>query len=98
MAWYQYRDGVLIMQLQVQAGGKSESVVGLHGERLKIRLQTPPVDGRANNRLIEFLADQFGVSRAAVQITHGRSGRAKTVIINNPEQWPEWYRELTLKQ
>lgn len=94
MAWHQYRDGVLTMQLQVQPGSKSESVIGLHGERLKIRLQTPPVDGRANSRLLEFLADQFGVSRVAVRITHGRSGRAKTVVINNPVRWPEWYREL----
>ena len=47
-----------------------------------MRIAAPPVDGAANDELVRFLADRLGVTRAAVAIARGRTGRRKTVTIS----------------
>ena len=60
------KDGVTIA-VRVQPGAKKKAIVGVYGEgataQLKIAVQAPPVEGRANSALIEFLADTFGSGR-----------------------------------
>lgn len=78
----------MVIDVQVQPGASRDEIVGLHGERLKIRIAAPPVDGRANDHLIDFLAATFGTRRAAVTIVRGLTGRAKTVRIVGPTTLP----------
>ena len=54
---------------------------GLHGDAIKLRVAAPPVDGEANLEVRRFLAKELGVSLAAVQLTHGETGRRKTVEV-----------------
>jgi len=49
--------------------------------RLKVYLVAPPVDGKANKALIEFLSDYFKVKKSAVSIVRGLKGREKVVNI-----------------
>jgi uncharacterized protein (TIGR00251 family) len=53
----------------------------VHDGRLKVAVTAPPVDGEANAAVIELLADELGVSRAAIEIAAGASGRRKTVRV-----------------
>jgi uncharacterized protein (TIGR00251 family) len=53
----------------------------MHGDAIKIRLMAPPVDGAANEALIEFLAEVLQVPKGAVTITAGATGRRKTVMV-----------------
>lgn len=76
------RDGAdLLIDVRVQPRASRSEIAGTHGERLRIRLQAPPVDGRANSALVEFLAEAFDVPRASVAIEHGLAGRDKRVRI-----------------
>jgi uncharacterized protein (TIGR00251 family) len=63
-------------------------VVGLHGEALKIRVAAPPVEGRANEALIGFLAERLGVPRGSVVIAKGENSRAKLVHVASPAPDP----------
>ena len=67
--------------VKVQPNAKRTSIVGLHGERLKIALTAPAVDGKANAALVAFLADFFGVSKSSVIIDRGEKSREKTVSV-----------------
>jgi len=49
---------------------------------LKVRLQAPPVDGKANKALIKFLAEKLNVSKSSITIVSGETGRNKIVRIN----------------
>ena len=81
MSWYQIgRDGVTI-QIRAQPGAKRTEVAGVYGDCLKVRLASPPVDGKANECLIEFLALRLGVKRGQVAITRGLSSRRKNVFV-----------------
>ena len=81
MSWYQiWGDGVTI-RIRAQPGAKRTEVVGLYGDCLKVRLASPPVDGKANECLIEFLSERLGVKRGQVAITRGLSSRHKNVFV-----------------
>ena len=73
--------GDLLIDVRVQPRSSRTGFAGVIGERLRIRLQAPPVDGRANAALVEFLAESFGAPRAAIRIERGLSGRDKLVRI-----------------
>ena len=51
------------------------------GDRLRVAVTAPPVDGEANAAVIEAVAEAFGVRRAAVSIVHGERGRRKTLAV-----------------
>ncbi|MFH1605577.1 MAG: DUF167 domain-containing protein [Pseudomonadota bacterium] len=81
MSWYQIgRDGVSL-RIQAQPGAKCTEVAGLHGDCIKVRLASPPVDGKANECLVRFLAQRLGVRRDQVTITRGLSSRRKTILV-----------------
>jgi uncharacterized protein (TIGR00251 family) len=79
------RDGEdLVLELRVQPRAATSGFAGQFGDRLRIRLQAPPVDGRANEALVEFLARALGVPKSAVVIERGLTGRDKRVRIRGP--------------
>ena len=78
---FQERDGALIVDIQVVPRASRSAVGPALGERLRVAVTAPPVDGAANAAVIEALADAFGVRRSAVTIVRGERGRRKTVSI-----------------
>lgn len=72
-------DGRVLLTLHIQPGAKKTEVVGEHGDALKIRLAVPPVDGKANAALLEFLADRLGLPKSAVSLKSGQTSRRKVV-------------------
>ncbi|MSR06782.1 MAG: YggU family protein [Gemmatimonadetes bacterium] len=66
----------------IQPRATRTEVVGRHGDAIRIRIAAPPVDGAANDELVRFLAEQLGVSRRAVRLKAGATGRKKTVEID----------------
>jgi len=89
------RDGSdLLLDVRVQPRASATAIAGLHGERLKVRLQAPPVDGKANAALIEFVATSFGLPRAQVVIEHGLVGRDKRLRLRGAPPVPAALREL----
>jgi uncharacterized protein (TIGR00251 family) len=73
-------DGVRL-ELLVQPRASRSEIAGLVGDRIKIRLAAPPVEGQANDALIRVLADLFDLARSQVIIRSGESGRRKSVLI-----------------
>jgi uncharacterized protein (TIGR00251 family) len=83
------RDGAdLILAVHVQPRSSRDEVAGLHGDRLKVRITAPPVDGKANEHLIGYLAGLFRVPRRNVRLLAGETGRDKRFRIVAPKEWP----------
>src|SRR5438270_13668373 len=74
------RDAVLL-DISVVPGAKRTQFIGLHDGALRVRLAAPPVDGKANDALIAWLADELGVTRRCVELLRGASSRRKQVRI-----------------
>jgi uncharacterized protein len=75
------RDGSVRFAVRVQPRASRSEIVGVHGDAMKIRLSAPPVDGAANEALVELIADALGVGRRAVRIVSGESSRSKVVEV-----------------
>ncbi|NIM49191.1 MAG: YggU family protein [Gemmatimonadales bacterium] len=84
-----------VLTIHVQPRAKRTEVAGWHGDAIKIRLTAPPVDGAANDALLQFLAQRLGVPRAAVTIVSGTTGRRKRVSVDGIAQ-EEAFRALGL--
>ena len=89
-------DGTVIA-LHLQPGAKRSAVCGMYGDALKLAIKAPPVDGRANAALREFLAETLDLPTAAVVLISGQSGRDKRVRISgaDPEQVMKKLEEAT---
>jgi len=87
-------DGSITLQLRCQPGAKRTEIAGLYGTALKLRLAAPPMEGRANEALVAFLATSFGVPRRNVTLLRGETGRTKTVRIDSPAMRPDRDWEL----
>lgn len=87
-AFYRWDGLDLILHCHLQPKASCDEFAGEHGERIKIRLTAPPVDGKANAHLQAFLAKVFAVSKREIQIESGELSRSKRVRICNPQQLP----------
>jgi uncharacterized protein (TIGR00251 family) len=67
------------LSIRVQPRASANEVVGTHGDALKVRLRAPPVEGAANEALVDFLAKCLGITRRDVTIVAGSSSRSKIV-------------------
>jgi len=67
--------------IKVVPNASRDQIAGWLGDDLKIRVQSPPEDGRANKRLCQFLAAQLGLPKDAVSVVTGQTNQRKTVEI-----------------
>ncbi|NJD26084.1 MAG: YggU family protein [Betaproteobacteria bacterium] len=74
-------DGRITLTLHIQPGAKKTECAGLHGDALKIRLAAPPVDGKANAALVDFIATTLGLPKSAVTLKSGQTSRRKVVEV-----------------
>jgi hypothetical protein len=86
--WYSWHGTALVLSVRVQPRASRDEIAGVHGEQLKIRLTAPPVDGKANQTLLKFLAKLCGVGVGQVTLVSGESGRNKRVRIESPHRLP----------
>ena len=71
--------------VRAQPGAKKTAIIGQYGEgeaaQLKIAVHAPPIEGRANAALIEFLADKLGMAKSRVELVSGELSRSKVFLI-----------------
>jgi uncharacterized protein (TIGR00251 family) len=72
-----------VLRLTVVPGAQRTQVVGLHGDRLKVRLAAPPEKGAANQELLAFLARTLDLPKQALKLTLGAQSRAKVVAVHD---------------
>ncbi|HLG18834.1 MAG TPA: DUF167 domain-containing protein [Bdellovibrionota bacterium] len=74
-------DGGVYIPVRVQPRAKREEIAGMKNGILQVRLNTRPVQGAANRRLIEILADRFHVPKTFIRIVAGAKNKNKTLFV-----------------
>jgi uncharacterized protein (TIGR00251 family) len=73
------------LAVRAQPGAKKTAIIGIYGEgataQLKIAVQAPPLEGRANEALIAFLAQTFALPKNAVKLISGELSRSKVFLL-----------------
>ena len=70
-----------LLRLTVVPGAQRTEVVGLYGDRLKVRLAAPPEKGAANRELLDFLARSLNLPKSSLKLTLGAQSRSKVVVV-----------------
>jgi uncharacterized protein (TIGR00251 family) len=81
MKWVEDTTGGCILQVRVTPRSSRNQVDGPRDGALKIRLNAPPVEGKANEALIEFLADQLAMPRRNILLLAGEQSRNKRLLL-----------------
>jgi uncharacterized protein len=76
------RDGATF-SVRVQPRARKNALMGEMGDDLKVALTAPPVEGRANEACVEFLAELLKVPRASITIAAGQSSRNKIIRVRS---------------
>ncbi|MFO1371270.1 MAG: DUF167 family protein [Candidatus Competibacteraceae bacterium] len=85
---YRWEGADLILHVRVQPRASRDELMASQDDRLRIRITAPPVDGKANAHLREFLAVLFGVAKSQVTLLAGESSRDKRWRIATPRRLP----------
>lgn len=85
MGWFEERDDGIVLNVRVVPRATKDGIAGILGdEAIKVRIQAPPVEGKANAHLVKFLSKYWKIPRADIQILYGETGRNKRLMISNP--------------
>ena len=69
------------IRVRVVPRAKKNRILGWQGDALRVHIAAPPIKGKANEALVKFLADEWGVSRASVKIIKGETAREKALAV-----------------
>jgi len=72
----------ILLKVYLQPKSSRNEVVGLYRDGIKVKVTAPPVEGKANEALIRFLAREFGISPSCIEIIRGLHSREKTLRIS----------------
>lgn len=95
MSFFEWREKNLLLKLHVQPRAKENNITGLHGDMLKLKIKSPPVDNKANKEITSYLAKEFSITKANVELISGQLNRDKKFLIKEPKVIPEWFEELS---
>jgi len=75
------KTGAVIVDVHVMPNAPKTQVQGLHDGALRIRLKAPPVEGKANQELVAWLARELKVPRASIELIRGDAARRKQLRV-----------------
>ncbi|HUL29766.1 MAG TPA: DUF167 family protein [Thermodesulfobacteriota bacterium] len=87
----------IILKVYLQPKSSKNEVVGPYKDGIKVRVTAPPVEGKANESLIRFLAREFAVSPSCIEMVKGRHGREKILRISGSVA-PKWLKKTPGKE
>ncbi len=93
-AWCVARPGGVRLALQITPNAKKTEVVGVLDDALKLKLKAQPIEGKANEALVKYLAKALAVPRSAVTITHGQTSKKKLIEIVSATLTPDEVEKL----
>jgi len=84
-SWLIVRRSGVEVRVRLNPKSSRDRIDGLYGDRLKVCLTAPPIDGQANEALIRFLARAARVPASACRIVSGARSRSKTILLENDD-------------
>jgi uncharacterized protein (TIGR00251 family) len=88
----------ILFKVYVKPRSSKNTIVGLHGDSLKVKVAAPPVDGAANKACLKFLARCLSVAPSSLEIVSGHHRRSKTILMKSKQAPPSEAEYAHLKQ
>jgi len=88
--FYEWKNENLFLRVKAQPKASKDEFCEVMGNSIKVRITAPPVEGKANQHLIKFLAKQFNVSKSQIKLLSGETSREKRFRISSPKLLPSF--------
>jgi len=88
LTWFFRKGNQLRLHVLLVPRAQKNQISGVRDHELLVRIQAPPVDGKANAALCAFLAKQCGTAKSRVEVIRGKTSRHKTVLISGAKSLP----------
>ena len=75
------KSGDVLIDVHVVVNAALTQVDGIHDQALRVRLHAPPVDGKANQALLRWVADQLGIARSQLELVRGHTAKRKQLRV-----------------
>jgi len=82
--------------VQISPNAKRSEVLGVFDDALKIKLQAQPIEGKANEALVKYIAGALKVARSSVAITHGHTNQRKLLEVASGALTPDAVEQVLL--
>lgn len=83
----------LVVNIKVEPRSSKSGIAGYYGDGLKVKLNSPPVEGKANNELIDILSREFKISKKNIEIIRGEKSKNKVVRLNGITSIGDWTKK-----
>ncbi len=93
--YFSWQGDDLILSCRLQPKSVKDEFAEVSDAEIKVRITAPPVDGQANRHLIKFLAKQFKVPQARVNILSGENSRHKRIRVSSPQCLPTSLQQVS---
>lgn len=90
MSFYQWDGENLLLTVYVQPKASRSEIVGIHDDKLKVKVTSAPTDGLANADVIKLLAKTFGVAKSHITLISGHTQRNKRFRVFSPKKLPDF--------
>jgi uncharacterized protein (TIGR00251 family) len=70
-----------VLNIYVSPNATKTEIIGTHGDRLKIKIHSPPTDGKANAELLLFLKNLLGIKQQDLHLLRGETSKQKDILI-----------------
>lgn len=71
----------IVLQIQVLPNAPKSQIIGEHNQALKIKIKSPPVDGKANEEIIRFFSQIFQISKSKIEVLRGEKSKIKSILV-----------------
>ncbi|OQY50121.1 MAG: YggU family protein [Candidatus Parabeggiatoa sp. nov. 2] len=89
MTFYHWEGEDLVLFVHVQPRASRAGIVGVHGDKLKVKITSAPVDGQANADVCKLFSKVFGVAKSRIVLRSGHTSRDKCFCIKSPKNLPD---------
>ncbi len=91
--WFWWEDDVLVFNILGKPSAKITKIGKPFGNQLKISVAAAPVNGKATDHLVKFLAKEFGVKNKDIEVVFGRMNVNKQLRVMQPKRLPSVFKE-----
>lgn len=84
--YYYWRKNVLFLEIHLQPNATKNAIVGRHGDKLKISVTAQPIEDKANQELIKFIAQFLNLPKSQINLVKGKQNRNKLIAVYPPQK------------
>jgi len=84
--FYTVREGKILINLHVLPNAKKTEILGIYNNKLKIKISSPAIEGKANKEVIKFFSKYFKISKSSIKIIKGEKSKEKIIEINDKNE------------